>query len=83
MLSWGILPIQYPYPSVNSVNRVFNSKETPEDEEEQQNAVDIGVQEAQDMNNIEENEEYMKVEEDCKNLKRNSSRSSVMCSEKN
>ena len=66
--SWGILPIQYPYPSTNSANRVFNSEETPEDEEPQ-NAVDIGVQEAQDMNNIEEDEEYIKVEEDCKKLK--------------
>ena len=69
MLSWGILPIQYPYPSNNSANRVSSSEETPEDKEETQNAVDIGVQEAQDMNNVEEGEEYMRVKEDCKKLK--------------
>ena len=56
MLSWGILPIQYPYPSTNSANRVSSSEETPEDEEETQNSVDNGFQEAQDMNNVEEDE---------------------------
>ena len=69
MVSWGILPIQYPYPSVNSVNRVFSTEETLEDKGEPQDTVNIGVQEAQNMDNIEEDEEYIKVEEDCKNLK--------------
>ena len=49
MLAWGILTPQYPYPSTNSSNssfRTFNSEKDQEGKEDDQSAVDIGIQEA-------------------------------------
>ena len=69
MLAWGILTPQYPYPSTNTSYRTFNSEEVPEDEEDDQKAVDIGIQEAKKIENVEEDEEYMEIERECQKLR--------------
>ena len=68
---WGILSVQFPFSSIenNSAYRTYIMEESTGDEGEDQDPIDIGVQEAQKTDSIEEDEEYIKVKEECKKLK--------------
>ena len=70
-MALGILPIQFPFPNTgkNSVNRIMNTDDDSEEEEDVTDAVWIGVQEAQNVEDIEKDKEYKKTELECQKLK--------------
>ena len=69
MLAWGILSPNYPYPSSNNSFRTFDPDESSDEEESDKSAVDIGLMEAKQTGNVEHDEEYLKVEKQCKQLR--------------
>ena len=71
MVSWGILPLQFPYPTCqkNFVNRIQEVDSESDEDEEEKDMVQLGVQEEQEEDAIEENEEYTKTERECQEMK--------------
>ena len=65
MVSWGILPLHLPYSicGANFVNRTREKDDKPEDDEGKKDVVQMGVQEAQEEEDIEKDKEYQRQRE--------------------